>query len=319
MQRDHGGDIDRARAIFGAGDWIDLSTGINRRPWPVPVLTPEAWTALPTRAAEEKLQQVAATWFRCDPARVLPMAGASVPIQLLPQILPTGRAAVLTPSYNEHAASLRAAGWQVGDAAGIDQMAGADLAVVVNPNNPDGREWQPQALADLARQVGHLIVDESFADPRPDLSLAPTAPDNVLILRSFGKFWGLAGVRLGFLIAAPDLIARCRAAMPPWSVSGTALEIGTRAMADLDWADAATVYHAEAGLRLDRLASLAGWHPVGGTHLFRLYDTPDAKAAQDQLAAAHVWSRIFPYSDSWVRLGVPGTRAEWDRIEQIIR
>ena len=198
-------------------------------------------------------------------------------------------------------------------------LAGADLAVVVNPNNPDGREWQPQALADLARQVGYLIVDESFADPRPDLSLAPTAPDNVLILRSFGKFWGLAGVRLGFLIAAPDLIARCRAAMPPWSVSGTALEIGTRAMADLDWADAATVYHAEAGLRLDRLASLAGWHPVGGTHLFRLYDTPDAKAAQDQLAAAHVWSRIFPYSDRWVRLGVPGTRAEWDRMEQILR
>lgn len=319
MQRDHGGDIDRAMAKFGPGDWIDLSTGINRRPWQVPDLSPAAWAALPTRAAEDALQQVAAAWFGCDPARILPVAGASVPIQLLPHVLPKGRAAVLTPSYNEHAASLRAAGWNVTDTAEIDQMAGADLAVVVNPNNPDGREWSPKDLTVLAGQVGHLIVDESFADPRPDLSLARTAPDNVLILRSFGKFWGLAGVRLGFLIAAPDLLTRFCAATPPWSVSGPALEIGARAMADLGWADDAIVYHAEAGLRLDRMASLAGWQPIGGTHLFRLYQTPDAKAARDHLAAAHVWSRIFPYSDRWLRLGVPGSRAEWDRMEQILR
>lgn len=319
MQRDHGGDIDRAIALHGAGDWIDLSTGINRRPWPVPALEPSDWTALPTQAAHEALTEVAAAWIGCEPAQVLPVAGASVAIQLLPKILPTGTAAVLEPSYNEHAASLRAAGWAVRGAEGPDQMSGADLAVIVNPNNPDGREWSPDRLRHLAGQVDWLIVDESFADPRPDLTLTRDLPVNTLVLRSFGKFWGLAGLRLGFVIARPDLLARCAACLPPWSISGPALRIGARAMADRAWADDAIVYHAEAGLRLDHLASRAGWRPLGGTHLFRLYDSLDARAAQDLLARHHVWSRRFPYSDRWLRLGIPGNRHEWDRITRILR
>ncbi|WP_366465899.1 aminotransferase class I/II-fold pyridoxal phosphate-dependent enzyme [Paracoccus methylarcula] len=226
MQRDHGGDIDMAAARYGAGDWIDLSTGINRRPWPVATLGDDAWRSLPTAAAMRRLTEVAADWFRCAPSSVLPVAGASAAIQLVPRLLPRGRAAVLAPSYNEHAASLRSAGWTVTECARIEDMAGADLAVVVNPNNPDGREWQASALAGLAAQTGHLIVDESFADPRPDLSLAPLLPENAVILRSFGKFWGLAGLRLGFVIAAPALLERIAEAAGPWSVSGPALEIG---------------------------------------------------------------------------------------------
>ncbi|MBU3030129.1 threonine-phosphate decarboxylase CobD [Paracoccus marinaquae] len=319
MRRDHGGDIDKAAARYGAGDWIDLSTGINRRPWPVAALPDEAWRALPTAAASARLTGIAAGWYRCDPGHVLPLAGASAAIQLIPRLLPAGRAAVLAPSYNEHAASLRAAGWQVGDAAGIEDMAGADLAVVVNPNNPDGREWAPETLAALAGRVGHLIVDESFADPRPDLSLAPTAPDNTLILRSFGKFWGLAGLRLGFVIAAPALLERLAEVAGPWSVSGPALAIGASAMADHLWADETVVYHSEACLRLDRLAHAAGWIPAGGTHLFRLYDTPDAAAAQQQLAEARIWTRRFPYSARWLRLGIPGSHDEWDRLATALR
>ncbi|WCR10359.1 threonine-phosphate decarboxylase [Paracoccus stylophorae] len=314
MRRDHGGDIDAAAARYGGGDWIDLSTGINRRPWPIGALPDHAWRALPTAASCDRLGRVAADWFGCDPAHVLPVAGATAAIQLIPRLLPPGRAAVLSPSYNEHAASLRAAGWSVTDAPDPDDMEGADLAVVVNPNNPDGREFSRARLTDLAGRVGRLIVDESFADPRPDLSLAGAVPDNAVILRSFGKFWGLAGLRLGFVIAAPDLLARIAQAAGPWSVNGPALEIGARAMADRAWADDATVYHSEAGLRLDRIARRAGWHSVGGTHLFRLYDTPDAAAAQDALAQARIWTRRFPYSDTWLRLGIPGNRAEWDRL-----
>lgn len=314
MRRDHGGDIDTAVAHFGDGDWIDLSTGINRRPWPVGRLPDSVWRTLPTAAATARLTVSASGWFGCDPARVLPLAGASAAIQLIPRLLPPGRAAVLVPSYNEHAASLRASGWQVTQAPSIDDMAGADLAVVVNPNNPDGREWAPERLAALASRVGHLVVDESFADPRPDLSLAGSAPDNCLILRSFGKFWGLAGLRLGFVVAAPDLLAGLAEAAGPWSVSGPALEIGATAMADRQWADDAVVYHSEASLRLDRLVIRAGWHPVGGTHLFRLYDTPDAASAQAGLAHARIWTRRFPYAPTWLRLGIPGSRDEWDRL-----
>lgn len=319
MARDHGGNIDAAAARYGAGDWIDLSTGINRRPWPVADLPAEVWRALPTRAAQDALIAAAAAWFGCATDHVLPMAGASAAIQLAPRTLHAGRAAVLTPSYNEHAASLRAAGWQVTQAPDLDAMAGADLAVVVNPNNPDGREWPPQVLADLATRVGHLIVDESFADPRPDLSLIPDMPDNALILRSFGKFWGLAGLRLGFVVARPALLTPLAEAAGPWAVSGPALHIGAAAMADRLWADDTTLYHSEAALRLDRIALAAGWFPAGGTHLFRLYDTPDAAAAQDWLARAHIWSRRFPYSDRWLRLGIPGNHVEWDRLIAALR
>lgn len=319
MERDHGGDIDRAAALWGAGDWIDLSTGINRRPWPVGDLPPQAWRALPTAAALDRLRQVAAAWFGCDPAQVLPVAGASAAIQMIPRILPPGRAAVLSPSYNEHAASLRAAGWQVDAAPRTRDMAGADLAVVVNPNNPDGREWRPQALARLAGTVGHLVIDESFADPRPDLSLAPALPGNALVLRSFGKFWGLAGLRLGFVLAHPDLLDRLSDLAGPWAVSGPALHVGAEAMADRAWADATTLYLSEAALRLDRLAVAAGWRMTGGTHLFRLYDTGDAAAAQDRLARAHIWTRRFPWSDRLLRLGIPGSPEEWDRLSAALR
>ncbi|WP_410217947.1 threonine-phosphate decarboxylase CobD [Paracoccus sp. (in: a-proteobacteria)] len=319
MQRDHGGDADVARARFGEGDWIDLSTGINRRPWPVPSLSAHAWRNLPTAADEQRLIRVAADWFGCAADRVLPVAGASAAIQTLPRLFPAGHAAVLAPSYNEHAASLTMFGWQVTAAPDLTAMKGADLAVVVNPNNPDGREWPPAILAELAGDVGWLVVDESFADPRPDLSLAPDMPDNVIVLRSFGKFWGLAGLRLGFVIADPGLLARLRAELGPWSVSGPALEIATVAMADRAWADDAVVYHSEASLRLDRLALGAGWSPAGGTHLFRLYDTPNAVAAQERLARHHVWTRRFPYSAHWLRLGIPGNRAEWDRLTTALR
>jgi len=224
MQRDHGGNLDEAQNRFGHGVWIDLSTGINRRPWPVPAISGDAWRNLPTRKAESQLIDVAAKWYGCAPEQLLAVAGASAAIQLLPRILPIGRAAVLTPTYNEHAASLTAAGWQVTQVPDVADMAGADLAVVVNPNNPDGREWAPQALRDLAGQVGHLVVDESFADPRPDLSLARDLPANCTLMRSFGKFWGLAGVRLGFVIGAPDLLAQITQAAGPWSVNGPALD-----------------------------------------------------------------------------------------------
>ncbi|MDB6180826.1 threonine-phosphate decarboxylase CobD [Paracoccus fistulariae] len=314
MARDHGGNIDWAMATYGGGDWIDLSTGINRRPWPVSGISDAAWRSLPTHAAMQRLIGVAAACYRCDPSRLLAVNGASAAIQMIPRLFPPGRAAVLTPTYNEHAASLRHAGWPVSEVSGIDQMEGFDLAVLVNPNNPDGREWQAETLATLATTVGHLVVDESFADPRPDLSLIPSLPRNALVLRSFGKFWGLAGLRLGFVIAQPDLLARLAEAAGPWAVNGPALDIATAAMADREWAEDAIGYHCEASLRLDRFAMKAGWQVVGGTHLFRLYDVSDAQAAQTALARHHIWTRRFPYSKSWMRMGVPGNRQEWDRI-----
>lgn len=319
--RDHGGNLDQAMARFGGaeGDWIDLSTGINRRPYPVPDLPPAAWTALPTRSAMAGLTEAARDAYG-TPAAIAPVAGAQMAIQMIPRLSPPGRARVLSPTYNEHAAALRGAGWKVEEVATLADLSGADLAVIVNPNNPDGRACTPDALLALKETVGRLVVDESFADAVPELSLAPQAGRHGLVLlRSFGKFYGLAGLRLGFVIGHADEIAALRDMAGPWPVSGAAIGIGRRALHDRDWQKATAARLAAEAAGMDRLARGAGWMPAGGTPLFRLYETGDAAAAQARLAATHIWSRRFPYSAGWLRLGLPGTAAEWDRLAQALR
>lgn len=316
VTRDHGGNLDAAIRAWGgaAADWIDLSTGINRVPWPLPALDDADWRNLPTRAAIASLHEAARAAWGVSGA-ILATSGAQGAIQMVPRLGPPGRARVLSPTYNEHAAALRAAGWQVEDVPGLAALAGADLAVVVNPNNPDGRRFAPADLLALAGQVGRLVVDESFADPQPAWSLAgQTGREGLLVLRSFGKFYGLAGLRLGFVLGSRPDIAALADMAGPWPVSGPAIAIGRAALADRAWAEATTARLTAEAARLDALAEGAGWKPLGGCELFRLYDTPDARAAQDRLARARIWSRIFPWSGRWLRLGLPGGDAEWARL-----
>ncbi|WP_347311929.1 threonine-phosphate decarboxylase CobD [Defluviimonas sp. SAOS-178_SWC] len=316
--RDHGGNIDGAMARHGgrADEWIDLSTGINRIPYPLPDLPPEAWTALPTRAATEALIAAARAAYGTT-AAILPVAGAQAAIQMIPRLGPPGRARVLGPTYNEHAGSLAAAGWQVTEVADLEALGDADLAVVVNPNNPDGRRHKPEVLLDIAGRVGRLVVDESFADPAPDLSLAAeSGRPGLFVLRSFGKFYGLAGLRLGFVLGAEAEIALLSEMAGPWPVAGPAIEIGRAALSDRDWTGTTIARLRAETERLDRLAVRAGWTVAGGCELFRLYDTGNAAAAQDMLARHRIWSRIFPYSDRWLRLGLPGSEAEWARLDE---
>lgn len=314
--RDHGGNMDDAIARHGAGDWLDLSTGINRRPWPVPPLPEAAWRALPTRADQQALAALAAqVWAAAPGVAGVALGGAQAAIQLIPRLGPPGRARVLSPTYNEHAACLVAEGWAVTPVARLADLEGADLAVVVNPNNPDGQTHDPGALTRLSAQVGRLVVDESFADMTPALSVLPLAGDpRLVVLRSFGKFYGLAGARLGFAFGAAQVIDRLSAMAGPWPVSGPALAIGRAALADRGWAEAMRAQLARDAARADALATGAGWGLVGGTTLFRLYDTPDAAAAQEALARHHIWTRIFPWSRRWLRLGLPGPEGEWDRL-----
>ncbi|WP_102224728.1 threonine-phosphate decarboxylase CobD [Acidimangrovimonas sediminis] len=313
--RDHGGNLDQAIARFGgaAEGWIDLSTGINRQPYPVPRLSPDAWAALPRRGAEAALISAAAHAYRTG-AAILPLAGAQAAIQLVPRLGPPGRARVLSPTYNEHAAALRTGGWTVEEVTTPGALAGADLAVLVNPNNPDGRCLSPAELRDLAPRVGRLVVDESFADACPELSVAGIPNPGIIVLRSFGKFYGLAGLRLGFALGTEAEIAALAAMAGPWAVSGPALEIGAKALRDDAWADDTRARLASEAPRIDALAARAGWRLAGGAALFRLYDTPDAGAAQTGLARHGIWSRIFPGNARWLRLGLPGSEAEWARL-----
>lgn len=310
---DHGGNMDAAMARFGGGpqDWIDLSTGINRVPYPLPDLPARAWTDLPTRADMDRLSAAARAAWSIGGA-ILPLSGAQQAIQLVPQLGQPGLARVLSPTYNEHAASLAAAGWRVQPVADLAGLAGADLAVVVNPNNPDGRHHTPAQLLHLLPQVGQLLVDESFADPAPALSLAAeTGRAGLWVLRSFGKFYGLAGLRLGFALGPKDAMDRLSALAGPWPVSGAAIEIGCKALADRAWQAETTARLVQDAARLD---ALSPWPLRGGTPLFRLYDTPDAPKAQTLLARHRIWSRVFPWSPQLIRLGLPAPH-EWPRIE----
>ncbi|KAF0227349.1 MAG: hypothetical protein FD175_2692 [Beijerinckiaceae bacterium] len=319
MMRDHGGNLDMAVARFGAGSWIDLSTGINPIPYPVPAISSTTWTGLPTQTEIGRLMAAALRCYASE-ADIAPLPGAQAAIQLLPRLILPGCARVLSPTYNEHAASLAAAGWTVEPVATPEALRGADLAVVVNPNNPDGRTLSLPTLLDLSHDVGLLIVDESFADATPEVSLAPQAGrKNLIILRSFGKFYGLAGLRLGFALGSPEIIASLRELAGPWPVSGPAIEIGTAALSDTNWQEATRARLALEADLLDALALAAGWQCVGGTSLFRLFAVPDAITAQEALARHHIWSRIFPFSRHWIRLGIPGCAPEWTRLAEALK
>lgn len=317
-QPEHGGDIAEATARFGgrAADWIDLSTGINPLPYPVGAVPAEAWARLPDRAAFGAAEAAARAAYGVPKnAAVVAGAGASALILALPRLRSPGAVAIPGPTYNEHAAAFRAVGWRVVERPGP----GTSAAVIVNPNNPDGHRWEPGEIALMAEALGLVVVDESFMDLTPEASVVPQAGrEGLVVLRSFGKFYGLAGARLGFAVTGPETARRLAALLGPWPVSGPALAVGARALADSDWAEATRMRLRADCARLAGLGEAAGWRLVGEAGLFATFDTGDAAAAQARLARARIWSRVFPWSARWLRLGLPGGADGWRRLEQAL-
>lgn len=307
--RDHGGGLDGAIEIYGGTreDWLDLSTGINPVPYPMPRLPKDAWTALPDQAGFDRLYALARRfWNVPQEAAIIGATGASAIIAALPRVLPIGEVCIPGPTYNEHGAAFAAAGWHLGH----DQ---SHALVAVHPNNPDGHMWQ---VSDL--EATFTIIDESFCDLLPDQSLIDLAArPGTIVLKSFGKFWGLAGLRLGFAVGDPALVARLADLLGPWQVSGPALAAGAEALADPQWAAEARVRLTRDAERLDSLLTASRAQVIGGTHLFRLYRVADAQAAQHRLAQHHVWSRVFPYAPDWLRLGLPAPD-RWAQLEKAL-
>lgn len=310
LRRDHGGGLDAAVDAYGGSrsDWIDLSTGINPIPYPTDGLHKADWTALPDAKAEKQLSAAArAAWSVPDRAMVLAAPGASALIARIPTLTIPARVRINGPTYNEHAGAFSAHDWQV------VQNGPAEARVLVNPNNPDGRIWNAQD-ADAAI----CVIDESFCDVEPNASLIDlTSLPGRIVLKSFGKFWGLAGLRLGFAIGLPETIAPLGEALGPWPVSGPALRIGTTALNDQQWAEKTRTRLRRDAARLDTLMLSRGAQLVGGTSLFRLYEVDNANAWQDRLAEHQIWTRVFPYSEQFLRMGLPPS-AGWDRLESAL-
>jgi cobalamin biosynthesis protein CobC len=319
----HGGDLTQAMAEFGgtADEWLDLSTGINPWPYPIRKLPDSAWQRLPSRADEQALLAAARTAYRVpEGAGIVAANGTQALIQLLPRLAPDGAVAIVGPTYNEHSAAWSDAGHSIAAIGDLAELpAHVTHAVIVNPNNPDGRIVDPHRLTEVAavlqRRGGWLVIDEAFADVDAGISaVASCGKLPIVILRSFGKFYGLAGIRLGFAITTPDLANRIRTVLGPWSVSGPALHVGAKALGDAYWVLPTRVRLAAQVIKLDGVLIDAGFEIVGGTSLYRLARHRDASALHRRLAQKKIWCRSFDWSRDMLRFGLPENAEALDRL-----
>jgi cobalamin biosynthesis protein CobC len=324
--RIHGGRVDIAASLYpsAAQPWIDLSTGINPICWPVPPLAPALYQRLPLTMELTRMIAAAAEAYGCPAnAVIVPVPGSEIAIRLLPRVNGAKHVGILAPTYGSHAASWRAAGSEVHELDALPEQRRHDLGalVVVNPNNPDGRTIAQADLLAFAQawtMTGRrLIVDEAFADVRPEASLLslPRIPVGTVVLRSFGKFFGLAGLRVGFVVVAEPEAATWGALLGDWPVSGPACEIATSALRDTAWIAATRTRLAADRQRLDRILGAAWLKPVGGTDLFGLFEGPDGVDLLDHFAQAGILIRGFAATPRRYRFGLPGDEVAWHRLE----
>ncbi len=314
----HGGGLIAARRRWpdAPGPWLDLSTGINPEAYPVPPAPASVAARLPEPEQVAALEAAAARAYGvADPACVVAAPGTQALIHLLPRLLSARRVSVVAPTYGEHAAAWALAGHAVSETA---SLAGAGVVtVVVRPNNPDGAVPDAAALLAVAARAatrnGLLVVDEAFADLE-GCSLAPSLPcPGLLLLRSFGKTYGLAGLRLGFALADTAWAGTLRAALGPWAVSGPAVHAGLHALPDAAWRAGSAGRLAADAARLDGLLAGAGATALGGTRLFRLVRHAQAVVLADRLGAAGILVRRFDGFPDRLRFAIPPA-AGWPRL-----
>src|SRR6201987_100813 len=319
----HCGGLAAAQRLFtdAPQPFIDLSTGINPYSYPLPQLAPDLFTRLPDPEAVAAAASIAAQCYGApSPAHVVPAPGTQILLPLVAALVGPGRAAVVAPTYREHARAAALAGHRVTEIADLAARE-AMLVIVTNPNNPDGRLFEKNELIALAKRLatrgGLLVVDEAFMDVGPrDASIAGEVGRNpIVVLRSFGKFFGLAGIRLGFALAAPQLAARLSAALGPWAVSGPALAIGATALADRAWIEQARNHLIVAADRLKAVLLSAGIEIVGGTALFQLARMSAASDLFHHLGRAGILVRSFPEHPSLLRFGLPDGESAWARVQ----
>jgi len=318
----HGGDLGLAEARFGKPEkgWLDLSTGINPFAWTVPEMPQELWQRLPGAADDLALREVAAASYGVDdPDFVAAAPGSQALLQILPRLRPFSQVAVIGPTYGEYSRCWSMAGHHVVPMETLDRTLDADVVVLCNPNNPDGRRHDPVRLLELADGLaargGLLVVDEAFADMTPELSLAPHARPGLVVLRSVGKFFGLAGLRLGFAIAEPQMARLLRQALGPWAVGGAVAEIGRLALSDAEWIAATRKKLAQEAAALNSLLGRAQLSTVGGTSLFTLVNAPRAWALFEYLGQQGILARPFSTAPRWLRFGLPPDDAARQRLE----
>lgn len=314
----HGGRIDMARAAFpNTAEWIDLSTGIS--PWAYPAaVDPAVLQRLPEPSALAALEAAAAAVFGSEPSKTVAVPGSDIALRLIGRLIEARFPAVIGPGYSGHMAI-----WGHARMTRDIDAAHHDAIVLARPNNPDGAVIDRDLLGSTARELaarnGWLIIDEAFADARAEPGIATENWPNTIVLRSFGKFFGLAGLRLGFVIGPPAFAAALRRLLGDWPVSGSAIAIGTAAYNDHGWQVAQRLRLADAAARLDALLAQAGLRVAGGTPCFRLVDTPDAAGLFHRLACHAILTRPFADSPQRLRMGLPANESDAARLAVALR
>ena len=326
MAQGHGGRLNQAARDWGIPleQWLDLSTGINPRPWPVPAVPLHVWQRLPED--DDGLEATARLWAGVpEAAGCLPVAGTQAAIQALPRMRSPGRIGIPAPAYSEHAEWWRAAGHEVvafRQLPSDEQLAALDGLVWINPNNPTGERVSRTRLMECHEQLlkrgGWLVVDEAFMDAQPAETLLPeTGLPGLVVYRSLGKFFGLAGLRAGLVFGPSELCSRLGEALGPWSVSHPARYLMQQALADTDWHGATATRLQEDSDRLVRLLGDAGLAPRGSTPLFVYCPQDHPRSVADALAEQAVLVRVFEDPPA-LRFGLPGTEAEWQHLERAL-
>ncbi|WP_213937074.1 threonine-phosphate decarboxylase CobD [Pseudomonas sp. dw_612] len=321
---EHGGRLRKAALEYGIAeaDWLDLSSGLAPWPFPIPEIPSRAWARLPE--TDDGLEQAACDYYGA--AQVLPVAGSQMAIQLLPRLRRSGKVGVLSPCYAEHAEAWRRNGYIVREV--LEQevdffLDSLDVLVVVNPNNPTGLSLSPSRLLDwhsrLAQRGGWLVVDEAFMDNTPQLSVAPFANQvGLIVLRSFGKFFGLAGVRLGFVLAERKLLKLLAEQVGPWAVSGPTRVLGQVCLQDTEGHARQRLRSDEASQRLAALLERYDLKPQGGCALFQWLITERAEALHEFMARRGILLRLFTNNSS-LRFGLPADAVEEARLEHALQ
>lgn len=317
----HGGGLEAAKRRFGTRDapWIDLSTGINPYSWPHAGEIAVDWRRLPEPEALADLEAAAAACFGVHPRHCCAVPGSEIGLRLAGALI-GGPARALAPAYRTHSE-------MVADAAPIslEQAPGhRGTLILANPNNPDGRTIAPRTMRDLlaGRADGAwLLVDEAFADAAPALSVAAEVQDDrrLIVFRSFGKFFGLAGLRLGFVLGPTSLLARLRRQLGAWPLSSAAIAVGAAAYRHREWVGAMRSRLPREAAALDAALARAGHRAVGACPLFRLIQAEDAGALFARLARQAILTRPFAENRHWLRIGLPPGPDALERLEAALR
>lgn len=301
--------------------WLDLSTGVNPNGWPVSQLPSSVWLRLPEE--QDGLEKAARDYYAAE--CILPVAGSQAAIQILPQLRAASRVCVIDPGYAEHFLAWQHAGHTV-TRIRSDQLDEAarqvDVMVIIHPNNPTGIRFSREQLlgwnAQLTARGGWLVLDEAFIDATPEQSLTPLCPrPGLIVLRSLGKFFGLAGARVGFVCAQSELLARLKVRLGPWSVNAPARWVATAALQDYQWQKRTRQQLCRDGDRLNALLTQFGLLPSGGCALFQWLCSEQAVAIHGALARQGVFTRYFSDPSS-LRFGLPGSESEWKRLEEAL-